>query len=192
MIGFIGVLTIILLPILSQGSAFAGNLIGNLLIFIAAASFSLYSVLSKKYQPRYSPLSLTVVFILTTIFILFFLAPFELKANPHWWRQISLSGVLGLLYVGLIGTGIYYLLYQYALKKATPIIASMTFYLQPIFSFVWAYFLLGERLTLGFIAGAVLAFGGAYLVTSSKKYIYTAVKAGKPHSAPKPVISNKA
>lgn len=168
LLGFIGVLTIILLPVFGQKTVFSGDVTGNLLVFIAVASFSLYTVLSKKYQVKYSPLMLTVIFILTTIVIQLFLSPFELKANPYWWQRVSLTGILGLLYVGIIGTGIYYLLYQYAIKKATPVIASMTMYLQPIFSFIWAYMLLGERLTFGFVIGAIMAFSGSYLVTNSK------------------------
>lgn len=168
LLGFFGVLTIILLPVIGENSVFNGNLIGNLLIFIAVSSFSLYTVLSKRYQKKYTPLTLTVIFIITTICIQAFLAPTELKSNPNWWRKVSLTGVLGLAYVGIIGTGFYYLLYQYTIKKATPVIASMILYLQPIFSFIWAFFLLRERLTFGFIVGSMLAFIGAGLVTSSK------------------------
>lgn len=168
LLGFIGVLTIILLPVIGKSSAFNGDLIGNLLIFIAVSSFSLYTVLSKKYQKKYSPLTLTVIFIITTTCVQSCLAPTELKSNPSWWKEVSIAGVLGLAYVGIIGTGFYYLLYQLVIKKTTPVIASITLYLQPIFSFIWAFFLLGERLTFGFIVGSILAFIGAGLVTSSE------------------------
>lgn len=168
MLGFVGVLTIILLPVIGKTSAFNGTLAGNLLIFIGVASYSLYTVMSKKLQKIYSPLALTMIFIITTIVIQSLLLPIELKSNPDFWKNISINNLMGLVYVGILGTGFYYLIYQYAIKKATPVIASMAFYLQPIASFLWAFVLLGERLTPGFIIGGILALTGAGIVTKKR------------------------
>lgn len=168
LLGFVGVLTIILLPVIGKTSAFNGTLAGNLLIFIGVVSYSLYTVMSKKLQKIYSPLALTMIFIITTIVIQSLLLPIELKSNPDFWKTISINNLMGLVYVGILGTSFYYLIYQYAIKKATPVIASMAFYLQPIASFLWAFVLLGERLTPGFIIGGILALTGARIVTKKR------------------------
>jgi drug/metabolite transporter (DMT)-like permease len=167
--GFIGVVLIILLPILGQKNLFNGDLIGNLIIFIAVSLFSLYSVLSKRFQNKFTPLEITMVFILTTILVQALLIPFSLPQNNIWLVNLSVKSLLAVAYVGVIGTGIYYLIYQFAIKHSTPIIASMTFYLQPISAFLWAAILLGEKLTIGFILGAILAFVGVMLVTNFGK-----------------------
>ncbi len=165
LIGFLGVVLIIFLPVWGKGSPFSGNLLGNLLVMVAIVSFSFYTVLSKKFQKDYSPLALTSAFILMTILTQAIISPIEFKSNPLWWQHISMMAIIGLLYVGIIGTAFYYLLYQYAIKRATPVVASMVLYLQPIFSFVWAFFLLGEKLTASLIFGVILTFIGVAFVT---------------------------
>jgi len=54
------------------------------------------------------------------------------------------------------------------LKFGTPLIASMTLYLQPITTVIWAFFILGEVVNTQFIIGGALALAGAWLVSSSK------------------------
>lgn len=166
LIGFVGVLIIVLLPVLGQRVAFNGDLLGNLIILVAVCSFALYSVLSKQFQKEYSPLELTIFFVLTTTAIQLLLAPLDLKQNQNWWVSLSAEAIFGVVYAGILGTGIYYLIYQHAIKNTTPIIASMILYLQPIFAFLWASVLLGERITPEFIMGAILAFVGVALVTN--------------------------
>lgn len=166
LIGFIGVLLIVLLPVFGQHKSLNGDLLGNLIILIGVCSFSLYSVLSKQFQKEYSPLELTIFFVLTTTAVQLLLAPLDFKQNQIWWSGISAGAVFGVIYVGVLGTGIYYLIYQHAIKNTTPIIASMTLYLQPIFAFLWASVLLGEKITPEFILGAILAFIGVALVTN--------------------------
>ena len=163
-LGLVGVLILILLPILGKPTAFSGNILGNLIILIAVICFTLYSVLSKKFQKNYSPAYLTFIFGLSTVFVL---SPFFIKdiITTQWISHLSLTAILSTLYVGIFGGAVYYLLYQYAIKHGSPVIASMTMYLQPTATFLWAYFLLSERLTLGIFIGGILAFIGAWLVT---------------------------
>ena len=108
---------------------------------------------------------MTFIFSLTTAVIL---SPFFLKdymTNPNWLLQLNVFSIFSAFYVGIFGGAIYYLLYQYAIKHGSPVIASMTMYLQPTATFFWAFFLLSERLTLGIIIGGLLAIGGAWIVT---------------------------
>lgn len=164
-LGFLGVSLIIFLPVINQGSSLRTNLLGNLLIFAAIICFSLYSVLSKKIQQQYSPIYLTTVFSVTTVMVLFILAIPELKSSPDFFRSLSPGAAFSILYVGLFGSVIYYLLYQYAIKHGTPVIASLTMFLQPTATFAWAFILLGESLTPGIIIGTALAFTGILITT---------------------------
>ena len=147
------------------------SLAGNIIIMIAVLSFSLYSVLSKKLQTTksISPMMLTLFFILTTITTQLFLAPLDLIYHPNWWTHISAHALLGLLYIGIISTGLYYFLYQYAIKISSPVIASMILYLQPFFTYLWAYVLLKEKLSTGFIIGMLLALIGVALTNYGGK-----------------------
>jgi drug/metabolite transporter (DMT)-like permease len=164
LVGFIGALIIILLPVISGKTQINGGIEGNLLIFTAVCSFSLYSVLSKNLQKEYTPITLTTSFIITTILVQLLLLPLSIKGAPDI-KEISLAAIFGCLYVGILGTGVYYLVYQKAIESATPVVASMVLYLQPIFTILWAIGLLDEKLSIGFVSGALLAFIGVALVT---------------------------
>lgn len=168
-LGFIGTLIIILLPVLSKGSPFSGSIAGNLIIFVGVVGTALYTVLSKPFQTHYSPQQLTSVLIFTTLILLIFPALSDVYTHPLWWQNISTFSIWSTIYVGTLGTVGWYLIYQYAIKNGSPLIASLTLYLQPFFVFLLANFLLGELLTIGFVIGAILSFAGVYLVSNSKR-----------------------
>jgi drug/metabolite transporter (DMT)-like permease len=77
-------------------------------------------------------------------------------------KQVTMVSLVSTAYVGIIGSALWYLLYQYIIHHSSPLIASMILYLQPAATFVWAAFLLGEQLTPGFLIGAALAFIGVF------------------------------
>lgn len=163
--GFIGVLIIVLVPSFREPADGIGTILGNILVLVAVVSYSLYTVYSKKLHKKYSPLVVTMAMVVTTFIIQTLLIPFEVSSYAGMWNEITVKSLIGLLYAGLIGTVLYFILYQKVIKKASPLVASMVFYLQPVFSFVWAFFLLGERLTLSLVIGGILALVGAGLVT---------------------------
>lgn len=165
LIGLGGVLTIVLLPVWEGTRTLTGTLLGNAIIICGVLLFALYSVLSKRFQKTFPPLTLTLFFALTTVGALLPFLSLDVIHHPGWWQNITMRGIAGLLFVGIAGTGLYYLAYQYAIKHATPTVASMILYLQPICTFIWATLLLGERLSLPFIGGSALAFVGVWLVT---------------------------
>jgi len=164
-LGLAGVLTLIILPVLGKATGFSGNFLGNIIVLTAVTCFTIYTVLSKKFHKYYSPLTLTFIFSLTTTIVL---SPLFLKdyfVNPFWLYQLNSASIFSAFFVGIFGGAGYYLLYQYAIKHGSPVIASMTMYLQPTATFLWAFFLLSERLTSGLIIGGILAIGGAWMVT---------------------------
>lgn len=81
---------------------------------------------------------------------------------------INLSAWGGLVYAGLIGTLAIYLCYQFTIKYASPLFASMLSYTGPVVTFIWAYFLLKENLTPAMIVGGVIALMGVWFTTSTK------------------------
>lgn len=165
MIGFLGVILVVLLPILEKGTQFSGTLLGNLLISGGVIVYSLYNIYSKKKQKIYSPFIITATFIWTTLLALLPLFLWELTLYSSWWNSLSLSSIFSLIYVAIISTIFIFLLIQYSLKHGGAILASMQFYLAPIFAYVFAYLILGERLTMGLVVGGTLALLGIYITT---------------------------
>lgn len=166
-IGFIGAMIIIFLPVLEAHSVFSGNLLGNFFIVISAICLTVYSIFSKRFHKVYSPLYLTAYFIYITAFISGLLAIPELIKYPSFWYETPLMGWIGVLYAGIIGV-LFFLFYQYAVKYGTPTIASVTNYVSPVITFLFAAVLLGERLTFGFMVGALFAFVGVFLVSGKQ------------------------
>lgn len=166
-IGLFGAVIIIVLPVLERFSPFSGNIHGNLIVFFTTILVALYTVFSKKFQKLYTPQQLTSFFIFITFAISLPFAVSDIVYHPHWWNHVALSSIGAVFYIGIFGTTGFYLLYQYAIKHGSPLIASMLLYLQPAATFVWATFLLGEQITAGFLIGTALAFIGVYLTLHS-------------------------
>lgn len=165
-LGFAGASLIVFQPLFAGDLEFAGDFAGNVLLLVAIFSFALYTVFSKSAQKKYSPLYLTAIFSFTTLAIMALFLPVDLGTS--WWTSVSTTTILATLYVGIFGTLVYYLLYQYAIKHGSPLIASVILYIQPIATIGWASGLLGEQLTLYFVLGAVLTFAGAWTITRPK------------------------
>ena len=168
-VGLIGVLVIIFLPIIQGNHLAIGTLKGNLIISAAIVCFSFYSVVSKLMHAKFSAIYITTVFALTTALVLSPMAVSEWLHQPNWPSLLTWPAILSVLYVGIFGGGIYYLLYQFAIKHSTPTIASLTMFLQPAATYFWAFILLSERLSPAIIIGGILTIGGAFLTTTAKK-----------------------
>jgi drug/metabolite transporter (DMT)-like permease len=166
LVGLVGVALIILLPLIEKGVPIAA-LKGNLLIFLAAIAFMFYGVMSKQHQKELgaSPIVLTFYFALVTMFLSIPFVLFELRDGIP--AVIQWNHILAGVYTGIIGTGIFYLVYQYALKLGSELAAAVFTYLQPIATILLASIFLGERITIPFIIGGLLAVTGAKI--ASKK-----------------------
>lgn len=166
-LGGIGGFVIILLPQIQKGASFSGDLKGNLLITTGVLLFSLYLVLSKRIQAKFSPVQITMVFTITTTIVMFILTVPELiRINPG----VILNNhelLFSILYVGIIATALYYVLQQYAVKHGSPLISSTMLFLQPLATIVWAGIILGEKLTPILIVGGILVLTGTYFITKS-------------------------
>lgn len=163
-IGFLGILVIVFLPVIEGNRLLSGDMLGNVLIVAGVILYSFYLSFSKKAQVKFSPLFITSSFILTTVFVLL---PFFIwdTLNSLWFQNISTGGILSILYAGLLGTLVPYYLIQYTVRHGGAVFASLSFYLIPIFAFLTAFLLLGESLTPGILIGGTLALLGVYLAT---------------------------
>ncbi|KKQ24267.1 MAG: hypothetical protein US40_C0002G0098 [Candidatus Roizmanbacteria bacterium GW2011_GWC2_37_13] len=168
MIGFLGVNLIIMMPLFSKAIKISdepGALFGNILIFVGCIGYSYYTVLSKKFLKTYSPIWLTIYFILTTALVSLIFIPYEFSSLRPLMFYLNTSVLWPVIYVITIGTVMAYLLQQYAIDRGTPLIASLMQYLFPASTLVWSYFILGERLNIYLAIGLVLILSGAWLVT---------------------------
>lgn len=165
LVGFLGVTSVILLPILEKGSKFSGDLLGNIFIFCGVISWSLYMIYSRKALKNFSPLVVTAVFIWLTCIVAFPFFLMELITHLNWWGNLTPSSFLSVGFSSIFTTVATFVLSQYAIKYGGSILASLQFYLLPVVAYLFASFLLGEQLTPGIIIGAFLALLGVYITT---------------------------
>lgn len=163
-IGFIG--SFLLFSLKSQGHiSYQQMLIGNGLIIVGTIFFSLYLVLSKKIQKKYSPVYITTILNLVIMLVSLFLALSDFYFHQNWWIHFNYVSLISILYVGIFATSASYLLGQYAIKYSSPLISSLGLYIQPLFTFVWSYLLLGEKITGNFALASIIIFIGVLLVS---------------------------
>ena len=139
---------------------------GDLLVIAAVLSFSFYTVMIKKVTIDLAALPLLVLILGSATLAS---APFfvwEILYDPRItvdWRDIA-----AIAYVAIPGGGIMYLLFNTGIAMLGAAKASVTFYLQTLFTVVLAYLLLGEQLHSYHAVGIALIAMGIIFVTIIK------------------------
>lgn len=134
-------------------------LAGNLLEFLAMVCGTGYMLLVKHLANRYSAFLLTAM--QAFIGTLFFL-PLALWFGPLP-ADVSLTGWLTVLYLGVVVTVGAYGLYNHGLSRMPASRASGFINLIPVFTLVFAWLLLDERLNATQVMAAGLVFAGVLL-----------------------------
>jgi drug/metabolite transporter (DMT)-like permease len=144
----------------------ASNMMGNMIIFIAVISFSLYLTLFKSLISRYRPTTLMKwMFLFSTIQCLpFCVEPLSVVD----FSAYDFSVWLRIFYVVVIASFIAYFLLAIGQKALRPTTLSMYNYLQPIVSSLAAVAMGIDSFGLDKLFSAILVFSGVYFVTQSK------------------------
>lgn len=148
-----------------------GNpLLGLIFASLAVLAFFSYGILSKEMQrnTNVSGTALAFYFAVVTTLISAPIAFTESLSSP-WISNLELKHLLAVLYLGFIGTGAQYLLFQKALKVMEAAFANLFVYLQPIIGVVLAYFIVGEEITMQLILGGIVVLIGARMALSTTK-----------------------
>ena len=145
MVAFLGVAVVTL----RDGLVWGDGLLGNVLAFLAALSWSIYSVLLKRVQGRHSTLSITrkvMVYGFLCAFPLMFLEPMTPISTLLRPDLLSI-----MLFLALICSMAAFFVWNLVIKKIGAIKSSNYLYLDPIISIVMGVIMLGE--TVGMVAG---------------------------------------
>ena len=162
---------------LTAGTGIRDSSLGDLFIFINAASYALYLVLVKPLMGKYKPLTvITYVFSFGFIFVMLY-PPTFMELSITNFSRIPMSMVFVIIYVVVGVTFLAYLLTVFGLKHVSPSATSAYIYLQPVLVMLFAVGLsalgMAEDYT-GTITGEkimymILIFIGVY-ITSSKSF----------------------
>jgi drug/metabolite transporter (DMT)-like permease len=136
--------------------------LGDLLIFLNAASYAVYLVIIKPLMVRYRPI---IVIRWVFLFGFLFALPFDLpQFMAIKWSLFGWSDYLAVAFIVVCVTFFTYLWNVYALQHLSPATAGAYIYLQPIFAAIISILVTGEQLTWIKLLATLLIFGGVYLV----------------------------
>lgn len=167
-IGIIGVAIISLQTIAAktEGEPWLGIVFAS----VAVLGFFAYGIMSKEQQRSQNISGVALAFyfaVVTTVMSLPF-ALYETIARP-WFSDVGIIPLAATLYLGFIGTGAQYLLYQKALSSMETAQANIFIYLQPLVALALAALLVGEAITWQLLIGGGIVLLGARLALSDSK-----------------------
>ncbi|MCF7849292.1 MAG: EamA family transporter [Kiritimatiellales bacterium] len=138
---------------------------GVLLMGLAAILFALYTVLFKKFVPRYGATTITAFAGLAGSL---FLLPVSFLTEGGISLSYGLTDWAGIIYLAVFCTALAYFLYIYGISHVEASWGSMTFFLKPLFAAIFAWLILGETLTAGIVAGGMLIMLSVLLAVFQK------------------------
>jgi drug/metabolite transporter (DMT)-like permease len=173
---FLGAVGAILLT-LKAGTSMGDSILGDLFLFINAASYAIYLVIAKPLMKKYSPLTvITYVFSFGLLFVLLY-PPTLTEFIVADFHSIPFDAWLKIIYVVVGVTFLTYLLTMYGLKYLSASVSSAYIYLQPVLVMFFAVFLsyIGiaddytGTITLEKILYMIIIFLGVYLTSYSEQ-----------------------
>ncbi|WP_139957035.1 DMT family transporter [Flavicella sediminum] len=160
-IGFIGALLLITYGNHLEQAEHA--ILGNLLVYLNAAFYGLYLVITKKLLKKYHPVHVVKWMYLIGVFIVL---PFSFtEIQEVNWAVFPDDMYLRLLFVVVFSTFVNYLFNLFALSKLKPTTVGVFVYLHPVFASMYALYVGSDTLSLVKVASTLLIFAGVYLVT---------------------------
>lgn len=145
----------------------SANWLGDLMIFINAASYALYLVLVKPLMKKYQPITVMVVVFGFGMFGISLVGAIDLGQSNL--AAIPLNIWLAIAYVIVMVTFFTYLLNIYALTKLNPSVVGSYIYTQPIIASSLAVLMGKYPLSPAHLVAAILIFTGVYLVGKTNK-----------------------
>jgi len=163
LLGLLGIVLAIcgLLLLFGKGDITSIGLIenkGDLLVLGSAFTWGVYSTVNKKISLSYSPLmTILYLFLMMAIIII----PFNLNQETiKSVVNLSSTGWLMVLFLGLFCSGISYVIWAQALRDMESAKVGAFLYLEPLVTVITAWFFLSEKITfLMIISGLLITIG---------------------------------
>ena len=105
----------------------------------------------------------------TTLWSVIFLLPFSLIFETPWNSNPTMSATLSLLYLGIVATGLAWLIRFRILTVNGLVFQTQVAYLIPIFGVLFGYFLMDEIITWRVLLSLVIILSGIYIFKKNNK-----------------------
>ena len=168
-LGFSGVFLIISKGVFSLSLFRIGSTFGDLLVLCSALTWAAFTVGGRGFLSRFPPLAAIAPIMMTGCLLTFFVS--SLRGGWGFLFHLSLSAWTGVLFLGILCSGLAYFFWYLALGKKDSSLIGMYLFLEPFITLMGAILLLGEKVFGITLAGGGLTLLGVYLATwkGSKK-----------------------
>lgn len=135
---------------------------GDLLILSSSFTWGIYSMVNKKISLNYSPvMTILYLFIMMAIIII----PFTINNSTiNSVNTLSDIGWIAILFLGLLCSGVAYVIWAYALREMESAKVGAYLYFEPFVTVITAWLFLNEDITLFMIFSGLIITAGVYLV----------------------------
>ncbi len=161
LIGFSGILFLFLDKIIINES----NYIFALITILGSTFYSIGGILTIRIKNKGNENVTTS----TTVWSLIFLFPMAIILEKPWLADPSLESTLSLLYLGIVATGLAWLIRFRILSVNGLVFQTQVAYLIPIFGVFFGYFLMDEVITWRVMISLSIIIFGIYIVKKNNK-----------------------
>lgn len=162
-VSFVGV-AVLLIEKPASGSG--AHWVGDVMLLVASAVFSYYTILMKNMANVYDSLTLNaLVFGLGAILLIPFCAS-SVEKVP--WRHLPPQAWYGLVYMVVFGSLVAYFIYAFALQELSASKVAAFSYLQPVMAAALGVWLLNETISTKAVMGGILILLGIYLTENER------------------------
>jgi len=132
-------------------------------VLASALAWTIFTVGGKGFLSRFTPLGAVTAIMMSGFVVILPLSILEggYTHLPH----LSLSGWMGIFFLGVFCSGLGYLFWYSALGQKDSGVVGMYLYLEPLFTLIGAYLLLDEKIYWVTLLGGGLTLVGVYLAT---------------------------
>lgn len=159
----VGLLGVILIAKPFDANLLQTNINGVIYIVTGSLILGMSFVYAKKFISRLKIhfAALTTYQLGFALLVLTIITDFSNISNILNNTHVFLGAVFGL---GLLGTGLAFILYYYLVEKLGAVNASTATYIPPVVALFIGYFFIGENITLVDILATMLIFSGVFLI----------------------------
>ena len=161
LIGFLGILFLFFDKVVINKN----NYIFALIVILGSTFYSIVVILTLKLKKKGNENVTTS----TTMWSVIFLFPLSMFFETPWQLSPSLDSTLALFYLGVVATGIAWLIRFRILTVNGLVFQTQVAYLIPIFGVLFGYFLMDEVITWRVVISLIIIMFGIYIVKKNNK-----------------------
>ena len=159
---FLGIAGVVLLLGVDAGGGTAA-LVGGAMVILASLGYALGSFYLKRHLTDVQPIGLVTATMMASALMTL---PFAAATFPAEAPGLDTVGSLGAL--GLLGTGLSFVLFYTLIARVGPGKASLVAYVAPGFAVIYGVVLLDEGFGLASFAGLLMIVGGSWLAAEGR------------------------